>query len=55
MLELLNSHPKRICTELGIHKHVFKILVDELQCHGFNHSKHIILKEQLGIFLSSGK
>jgi len=51
MLELLNGHPERICTELGIHKHVFKILVDELQRHGFNHSKHVTLKEQLGIFL----
>jgi len=38
-------------TELGIHKHVFKVLVDELQHHGFNHSKYVTLEEQLGIFL----
>jgi len=51
ILELLNGHPEWICTELGIHKHVFKMLVDELQCHQFNHSKHVTLQEQLGIFL----
>ena len=51
MLELLNGHLERIRTELGVHKHVFKMVVDELQCHQFNHSKHVTLQEQLGIFL----
>ena len=51
MLELLNGYPERICTELGIHKHVFRMLVEELKCHEFNHSKHVTLKKQLRIFL----
>ncbi|KIO10383.1 hypothetical protein M404DRAFT_21335 [Pisolithus tinctorius Marx 270] len=49
--KLLNSHPERIRTELAVHKHVFNILLWELQQHGIGPSKHIMLKEQLAIFL----
>ncbi|KAI6096041.1 hypothetical protein F5141DRAFT_1221143 [Pisolithus sp. B1] len=51
ILELLSSHPERIRTELGVHKHVFRVLVDELQQSGYSHSKYVTLQEQLGIFL----
>ncbi|KAF9445622.1 hypothetical protein P691DRAFT_636731, partial [Macrolepiota fuliginosa MF-IS2] len=36
--ELLNGHPERICTELGVHKHVFHQLVKELQVVGLKDS-----------------
>ena len=49
--ELLNGHPECICNELGVHKHVFHALVEELQLAGHRPSKHIYLKEQLAIFL----
>lgn len=49
--ELLNGHPERIRTELGVHKHVFRILVNELQGQGYTHSKHVTIEEQLSIFL----
>jgi hypothetical protein len=49
--ELLNGHPKRICNELGVHKHVFHALIDELQLAGHGPSKHVYLEEQLAIFL----
>ena len=49
--ELINGHPKCIRNELGVHKHVFHALVEELQLAGYKHSKHIYLKEQLAIFL----
>ena len=45
VLELLNRHPEWICTELGVHKHVFKQLVVELQAISYTHSKHVTLKE----------
>jgi hypothetical protein len=48
--ELIDGHPDRIRHELGVPKHVFKQLVDELSSHGHHHSKHITLEEQLGIF-----
>ncbi|KIK13049.1 hypothetical protein PISMIDRAFT_18263 [Pisolithus microcarpus 441] len=51
ILELLNGHPERIRTELGVHKHIFKLLVEELQQIGYTHSKYVTLQEQLGIFL----
>ena len=34
VLELLNGHPKRIHTELGVHRHVFRRLVYALQDAG---------------------
>ncbi|KAI6116366.1 hypothetical protein F5141DRAFT_1212970 [Pisolithus sp. B1] len=51
ILELLSGHPERIQTELGVHKHVFRVLVDELQQSGYSHLKYVTLQEQLGIFL----
>ncbi|KIJ14159.1 hypothetical protein PAXINDRAFT_33865, partial [Paxillus involutus ATCC 200175] len=51
VLELLNGHPEQIRTELGVHKHIFKGLIVELQTHGYTHSKHVTIEEQLSIFL----
>ena len=51
IVELLNGHPERIRTELGVHKHVFKALVQELKENNYTHSKHVMLEEKLGIFL----
>jgi hypothetical protein len=45
VLELLNGHPDRIRNELGVRKHVFRQLVDELSSHGYSHSKHVTLEE----------
>jgi len=50
-LELLNGHPKRMHTELGMHVPVFHQLVLELQKMGLMPSKHVSLEEQLAIFL----
>ena len=49
--ELISSHPGCICNELGVHKHVFCTLVEELQLAGHGPSKHVYLEEQLAIFL----
>ena len=49
--ELLNGHPERICTELGVHKHVFIALMHELRAIGYVDSKFVTLEEQLAIFL----
>jgi hypothetical protein len=49
--ELLLGHPERIRTELGVHKHVFLALIDELQAIGHTCSKFVTLEEQLAIFL----
>ena len=49
--ELLNGHPERIRTELGVHKEVFLALVEELQSMGHGDSKYVTLQEQLAIFL----
>lgn len=49
--ELLNGHPEHICNELGVHKHVFEALIDELRHAGYKPSKHVHLEEQLSIFL----
>lgn len=49
--ELLNGHPERIKNELGMRKHVFLALVQELQDSGLDDSKFITLKEQTAIFL----
>ncbi|KIK24574.1 hypothetical protein PISMIDRAFT_98407, partial [Pisolithus microcarpus 441] len=37
--------------ELAIHKHVFKILLCELEQNGHTHSKNVSLEEQLAVFL----
>jgi hypothetical protein len=49
--ELLNGHPERIRTELGLHKHVFMALLAELRAIGQADSRHVTLEEQLAIFL----
>ena len=49
--ELLNGHPERIRTELGVHKEVFYALIEELQSMGHRDSKYVTLEEQLAIFL----
>ena len=49
--ELIHGHPERIRTELGVHAHVFKILVFELTQMGYSDSKNVTLEEQLAIFL----
>ena len=49
--ELLQGHPERIRTELGVHKEVFHALLRELQLMGHCDSKYVTLEEQLAIFL----
>ena len=49
--KLINGHPECICNKLGVHKHVFHALVEDLQLVGYKHSKHVYLEEQLAIFL----
>jgi hypothetical protein len=51
VLELLEGHPGRIRCELGVSKEVFHFLVAYLQQIGVNHSRGIMLEEQLAIFL----
>lgn len=50
--ELLQGHPERIRTELGVHKHIFLVLITELRAVGHTDSKKgVKLEEQLAIFL----
>jgi len=49
--ELLGGHLERIRNELGMHKHVFLALVNDLKNMGLKDSKHAALEEQLSIFL----
>jgi hypothetical protein len=49
--ELLEGHPERIRCKLGVHKHVFRLLVATLLNLGYEHSQHVTLEEQLSIFL----
>ena len=51
VLELLNGHPERIRTELGVHKHVFLKLIDELRSMGYSNERDVTLEEKLAIFL----
>jgi len=51
VLELINGHPERIRNELGVHKHVFLSLCSDLRRYGHQDSKHVMLEEQLAIFL----
>jgi hypothetical protein len=52
MEELLQGHDGRFYNEMGIHKHVFRRLVGALQrVVGLSDTRHIIIEEQLGIFL----
>ncbi|KAJ7342947.1 hypothetical protein DFH08DRAFT_617242, partial [Mycena albidolilacea] len=49
--ELMHGHPERIHNELGVHLHVFVMLLIELQGLGYSNSKFVSLEEQLAIFL----
>jgi hypothetical protein len=51
VLNLLTSHPEHIHSELGVHKHVFNGLISPLTTAGLTSSKHVLLEEQLVIFL----
>jgi hypothetical protein len=51
VLELLSGHRKRIRCELGVHRHVFLQLIDELRQMGYTDSRYVSLEEQLAIFL----
>jgi len=51
VLELLNGHPERMHTELGVRVPMFCQLVLELQELGLGPSKHVSLEEQVAIFL----
>ena len=51
VLELLNGHPERIQTELGVCKHVFLKLIDELRSMGYSDKRDVTLVEKLTIFL----
>ena len=51
VVELFNGHPECIHCELGVHKHVFQILISYLQIIGVSHSQDVLLEEQLAIFL----
>ena len=50
--ELLKGHPVRFNDNLGMSKHVFQKLVQELQMYaGLDDLKHITKEEQVAIFL----
>ena len=49
--ELLEGHPERIRNELGVHKHVFHALIQELQAAGYAATRNVTLDEQLAMFL----
>src|ERR1700690_136220 len=51
VLELLAGHPNRIRTELGVSHHVFSELINTLRSFGLQTSRHVLLEEQLTIFL----
>ena len=51
VMELLDGHPERIRCELGVHRHVFLELIQELRRLGYDRSKYVSLEEQLAIFL----
>ena len=49
--ELMDGHPERIKTELGMRLHVFKNLVTTLRACGLRTSKYLLCEEQTAIFL----
>ena len=53
LIELLLGHPDHIRCELGVCKHVFETLVNELCSLGCGDNRFVCLEEQLGIFLYS--
>jgi hypothetical protein len=48
---LLNGHPERIWTELGVHRQVFIQLIEELREVGLGDTQYMTLEEQTAIFL----
>ena len=51
VLELINGHPKRIRCELGVHKHIFNTLLEDLSTMGLKPSRNVSSEEKLSIFL----
>jgi hypothetical protein len=51
VMELLEGHPKRIQSELGVSRDVFLELIGELRGMGHGDSRYVSLEEQLAIFL----
>jgi hypothetical protein len=52
MEEILHGHDGRFYDQMGMHKHVFRQLLKELQRKtGLDNSKYVTIEEQLGIFL----
>jgi len=49
--ELLLGHPDCICISLGVSKEVFHDLILTMHQMGHSDSKHVMLEEQLAIFL----
>jgi len=50
--ELLQGHPLRFHEQMGMGRHVFRQLSQELQLHnGLQNSKHVTADEQLAIFI----
>jgi hypothetical protein len=49
--ELIHGHPERIRCELGVHHHVYLVLLNVLREGGIHDSKNVTLEEQLAIFL----
>jgi hypothetical protein len=49
--ELMNGHPERIRCELGVHLHVFRLIIEYLKIIGHKNSREVFLEEQLAIFL----
>ena len=52
VVELLQGHPEHIRCELGVHEHVFRFLLSFLQTIGVQHSRGVLLEEQLAIFFT---
>jgi hypothetical protein len=51
VIALLEGHPERIRSELGVHKEVFKQLICHLQDSGIQSTRNVLIEEQLAIFL----
>jgi hypothetical protein len=49
--ELLAGHPKRFYNNMGMNKHVFKQLIQELIQVGLHDTRYVTSEEQLAIFL----
>ena len=49
--DLMGGHPEHIHHELGVHLHVFLRLLNILGKMGYSDSQHIMLREQVAIFL----